>query len=771
MKVLHSIKGKLILFTLCISLIPISIITTVYYLNARSTLKTQILQQLTAIAESKKIHALSFMEAKRGRTIDFSSDGFIRDSLETIAQRGTQSNAVYNLDRHLKTNKKLIDPQIKEIAVIGLDGIVVSSTNQRVIGNDVSTHELFVKSINNKFGETYVGQTYCSPYLNENCIFISAPITSKQGGKGETIGVIVNAYSLASLNEITANRIGMGKTGEVYLVNRDKVMMTESRFIADAVIHQVVDTEPVRRIMRGDKGMVGIYPDYRGVSIVGASVDILEYGWTLLAEVDKAEAFASLWNLRKLVLVMGGVCSAVAIAIGITFSLSIARPINRLKYATEKIADGNLKHRVDITSKDEIGALANSFNNMTSKLTYEITERKNMEEELTKVQRLESLGILAGGIAHDFNNSLQAILGCITLAELHADSNSRIHEYLAGARKTVLQTKGLSRQLLTFSKGGAPVKKAVFLPDIITNSTKLALSGSNVKCEFDIPENILLIEADKGQLNQVFSNLVINAVQAMPEGGVIKIYVENINLADRDLLPLQKGRYVEVRVEDHGIGVSQEYLQKIFDPYFTTKPKGNGLGLATTFSIIKKHDGHISVESEIGVGTIFRIYLPASNKEIRKISVPSEVKRASTAPVDKKNKEKPNVSKGKVLLMDDEYVIRVALDKHLKHLNYEVETVEEGSEAIGLYKSALGSDKPFDSVIIDLTISGGMGGKEVIERLLEIDPEVTAIVMSGYANDTIMANYKEYGFRGVLAKPHEIHELDEALQKVIAEAN
>jgi len=272
-------------------------------------------------------------------------------------------------------------------------------------------------------------------------------------------------------------------------------------------------------------------------------------------------------------------------------------------------------------------------------------------------------------------------------------------------------------------------------------------------------------------LNQVFSNLVINAVQAMPEGGVIKIYVENINLADRDLLPLQKGRYVEVRVEDHGIGVSQEYLQKIFDPYFTTKPKGNGLGLATTFSIIKKHDGHISVESEIGVGTIFRIYLPASNKEIRKISVPSEVKRASTALVDKKNKEKPNVSKGKVLLMDDEYVIRVALDKHLKHLNYEVETVEEGSEAIGLYKSALGSDKPFDSVIIDLTISGGMGGKEVIERLLEIDPEVTAIVMSGYANDTIMANYKEYGFRGVLAKPHEIHELDEALQKVIAEAN
>jgi len=711
------------------------------------------------------------MKAKRGRTIDFSSDGFIRDSLETIAQRGTQSYAVSNLNRHLKANKKLIDPQIKEIVIIGPDGIVASSTNQRVIGNDITKHELYVKSINNKFGETYVGRTYRSPHLNEDCIYISAPITSKQSDKGEAIGVIVTAYALASLNEITANRIGMGKTGEVYLVNRDKLMITDSRFIADAVVHQVVDTEPVRRIMRGDKGMAGIYPDYRGVSIVGASVDIPEYGWILLAEVDKAEAFASLWNLRKLVLVMGGVCSAAAIAIGIVFSLSIARPIKRLKYATERIADGNFNHRVSITSRDEIGTLANSFNNMTLKLTYEITERKKMEEELTKVQRLESLGILAGGIAHDFNNSLQAILGCITLAELHAGSNNRIHEYLEGARKTVLQTKGLSRQLLTFSKGGVPVKKAVFLPDIITNSTKLALSGSNVKCEFDMPEDLLLIEADKGQLNQVFSNLVINAVQAMPEGGVIKICAENISVADRDLLPLQKGRYVEVRVEDHGIGVSQEYLQKIFDPYFTTKQKGNGLGLATTFSIIKKHDGHITVESEMGVGTIFRVYLPASNKEIREISVPGGVKRAGTVSNDKKNEEEPNISKGKVLLMDDEHVIRVALDKHLKHLNYEVEAVEEGSEAIGLYKRALGSDKPFDSVIIDLTISGGMGGKEVIERLLEIDPEVIAIVMSGYANDPIMANYKKYGFRGVLAKPHEIHELDEALQKVIAEAN
>ena len=400
-------------------------------------------------------------------------------------------------------------------------------------------------------------------------------------------------------------------------------------------------------------------------------------------------------------------------------------------------------------------------------IAQDITDRLKMEKELIKIQKLESVGILAGGIAHDFNNSLQAILGYISLAELHANTDSRIKKYLEEARKTVLQSSSLTQQLLTFSKSGAPVKNTLSISELIRDSVRLALSGSNVKCDINISTTLQWVDADKGQLNQVFSNLVINAVQAMPEGGVIKVYIENTNIVERDLLPLQKGRYVKVTVKDHGIGVPKEHLQKIFDHYFTTKHKGNGLGLATTFSIIKKHDGHITVESEIGVGTTFRIYLPASHKEMREMSVPGEVKRASITPVDKTNEKKPNVSKGKVLLMDDEYVIRVALGKHLKYLNYEVEAVEEGPEAIGLYKRAMDSDKPFDAVIIDLTISGGMGGKEVIERLLKIDPEVVAIVMSGYANDQILANYKKYGFRGVLVKPHEIHELDEALQKVM----
>ena len=399
----------------------------------------------------------------------------------------------------------------------------------------------------------------------------------------------------------------------------------------------------------------------------------------------------------------------------------------------------------------------------------DITEQKEMEKELIKAQKLESVAVLAGGIAHDFNNSLQAILGYISLAKLDVNPNEEIHEYLEEANKAVLHSRGLTHQLLTFSKGGEPVKKAISISELIADSISLALSGSNVKCELGISDDLWEIDGDKGQLNQVFSNLIINADQAMPDGGNIKVWTENINVVEKDQLQLQQGRYVKITIEDHGKGIPQKHLQNIFDPYFTTKQKGSGLGLATAYSIVKKHDGHIAVESEAGVGTTFHVYLPASRKEV--LEKPDQRKIKWVSPELTEGKNTSSARKGKVLLMDDEYVIRFAISKHLGHLRYEVEAVEEGSEAIRLYESASGKGKPFDAVIMDLTISGGMGGKETIKRLLEIDPEVRAIVVSGYANDPIMANYKEYGFKGVLAKPHEIHELDEALQKVITTIN
>ncbi len=404
-------------------------------------------------------------------------------------------------------------------------------------------------------------------------------------------------------------------------------------------------------------------------------------------------------------------------------------------------------------------------------ISTDITNRRKMEEELIKTQKLDSVGILAGGIAHDFNNSLQSILGFISLAKMKTKPNDEIYEFLKEVGKAVLQATSLTRQLLTFSKGGDPVKEIISVSELITDSTKLALSGSSVKCKLLIQEGLWQIEADNGQLDQVISNLIINADHAMQEGGIIKIRAENINVVENDLLPLQEGRYIKIAVEDNGTGISQEHLQRIFDPYFTTKQEGSGLGLATAYSIVKKHGGHITVDSEIGVGTTFHIHLPASQMEISKEPANINAYRPDNKHLEKMDAWKPATSKGRILIVDDEITIRTVLCKLLRNLDYEVDSVEEGSEAIRSYKIANRSGKPFDAVILDLTIPGGIGGKATIEKLLEIDPEVKAIVSSGYANDPVMTDHIKYGFKSVLAKPHEICQLDETLQNIIAQTN
>jgi PAS domain S-box-containing protein len=392
----------------------------------------------------------------------------------------------------------------------------------------------------------------------------------------------------------------------------------------------------------------------------------------------------------------------------------------------------------------------------------DITERKKIEEELLKMQKLESVGVLAGGIAHDFNNSLQAILSSITVAKLYLNPEDEVYKRLTDAEKVTIQSKGLSQQLLTFSRGGDPIRKTIFISELIKNSAQFALSGSNVRCEFEIPDNLWSVKADKGQLDQVISNICINANQSTTLGRTINVKAENYNLEVKDSLPLQEGKYVKITIKDQGIGIPTEYLQKIFDPYFTTKQKGSGLGLATCYSIIKKHNGYIDVESEVGIGTIFHIYLPASQIEVRQEPILDKAKVEST-------EEASITCKGKILLMDDEDVIRLAVTQHLRNLKYEVEAVRDGTEAIKLYKKAIESGKSFDAVVMDLTIPGDMGGKEATKRLLEIDPKTKVIVASGYVNDPIMAEFKKHGFKGVLTKPYEIDELDEVLQKVIME--
>ena len=381
----------------------------------------------------------------------------------------------------------------------------------------------------------------------------------------------------------------------------------------------------------------------------------------------------------------------------------------------------------------------------------DITERKKMEENLLMAQKLESVGILAGGIAHDFNNLMTGILGNISLAKIYTKPGDEIFNMLTAAENACLQARNLTQQLLTFSRGGMPVKKVTSITELLKDSARFALTGSDVQCEFSILDDVWPVKIDTGQMSQVINNLIINAKQAMTKGGTIKVRAENVIIDTGQGLPLKEGKYIKISVEDEGSGIPKEHLKKIFDPYFSTKENGSGLGLAVTYSIIEKHGGYITAESELGIGTAFFIYLPASQKQI---------------PQKKVAEEGPLVGTGKILLMDDEEIVRNVAGEMLKHLGYAVEFAGDGAEAIELYKKARESDKPFDAVIMDLTVPGGMGGKEAINKLLEIDPHVKVIVSSGYSNDPVLAEFRKYGFTGMVTKPYNIEELSKILDRV-----
>ena len=377
---------------------------------------------------------------------------------------------------------------------------------------------------------------------------------------------------------------------------------------------------------------------------------------------------------------------------------------------------------------------------------------KKMEEELSKAQRLESIGLLAGGIAHDFNNLLTAILGNLALARARENAPGRTSRFLKEAERAIARATNLTQQLLTFSKGGAPVRKIVDLAALLKESCSFAVRGSNVRVAFAIGD-LWPAEVDSGQVDQVVNNLIINAVQAMPGGGIINLRAENLEVRREDGVLLEPGRYVKITIEDHGDGIAPEHHPKIFDPYFTTKPEGSGLGLATAYSIVRRHAGDIRFVSEPGVGTSFDIYLPAASTKV-KAEPAAEIQPLESA-------------SGRILLMDDEAMIRDVAAVALREQGYDVEPAKDGAEAVALYQAALSTEEPFDAVILDLTVPGGMGGTETIKRLLKIDPTVKAIVSSGYSEDLVLARFEDYGFSGVVAKPYSFRELGATLHRVI----
>lgn len=383
----------------------------------------------------------------------------------------------------------------------------------------------------------------------------------------------------------------------------------------------------------------------------------------------------------------------------------------------------------------------------------DITESRKIEEERLRASRLESVGLLAGGIAHDFNNILTILLGnlSLTLTQLgeHPDAAELVEEGLRAGSRAV----DLTRQLLTFSKGGTPIKTTSSVGDLVRESAVFALRGSNVRCELRIAPDLFPVEIDKGQIHQVINNLVINADQAMPDGGELLIGAENLISWEENGMILPAPRNVKVYIRDQGVGIPEEALDRIFDPYFTTKRRGTGLGLATSYSIVKKHGGLLTVDSKKGEGTTFYIYLPASDRPL---------------PLAERSEEPPPEGRrGHLLIMDDEEPILALVDKMLSHLGYKVDLARHGGEALELFRQARDEGNPYDVVVLDLTIPGGMGGCEAALRVLEVDPQAAVIASSGYSNDPVMSSYDEYGFRAVLTKPYDLDQLQKVLIDVI----
>ena len=384
----------------------------------------------------------------------------------------------------------------------------------------------------------------------------------------------------------------------------------------------------------------------------------------------------------------------------------------------------------------------------------DVTEQLKIEKELLKIKKLESVGLLAGGIAHDFNNILTAILGNINLVSLDTGLSDQAKDLLLEAEKASLRAQGLTQQLLTFANGGEPVKEASSLEKVIKDSADFILHGGKVACRYNIPSNLWLTDIDTGQISQVIQNIVLNASHAMPEGGVVYISGENVPVLDQGVCPSASGKYVKIAISDSGGGMDAEAVEKIFDPYFSTKKEGSGLGLAIAQSVISKHQGYIMVDSLPGKGSTFTFYLPASTfTELSAKAVPPQT--VPSRPL-------------KILVMDDDSMVRNLAKSMLDHLGHKVVLTKDGQEAIKAFQEALNNHSFFDLVILDLTIPGGIGGKATVQQILKIDPQTKVVVSSGYSTDPVMARFRDYGFCATLAKPFKLEEFSTVIAQVTA---
>ena len=607
MKTFWSIKRKLLIFALCISLIPILVITILFYLSARGSVEKQINQKMIAVAESKALHIEAFLKTIRGRTIDFCSDGYIRDKLDIINQKVLlEQDAVVDLSSHLKNNKMPLDPDIASITVLNTTGTVVASTIKSIIGNDFSNHEEFVHIVSKNKKEVFTHRPHFQQYLNHNTMEVAAPVTSMESG--QTIGIIINAYNQEIINDITSNREGMGNSGEIVIgLKEDGTIqfINTLKYTPGATTTLKIPlndeaAEPMRLALEGKYGTI-IGHDYRDINVIAAYRYIPSIGWGLVAKMDKAEAFGPLTVLRNIAIVLGGVSSIAVILVGISFSISTSRPINRLTAAAKKISNGNYDYSVEIDRHDEIGALAVSFNNMTSKLTHEINEQEKAEARLTGLNK--ELEAFCYSVSHDLRAPLRGIEGFSrALEEDYADKfDLQGKDYLRRICTASHKMDNLITDLLDLSRiTRSKMKHEKVDLSALVKSKALELQETEPErqVEFVIAEGDCT-DGDTKLLKIAIDNLMDNAWKFTGKHSQARIEFG---------ISLQDGESVYF-ISDDGVGFDMTYADKLFGAFqrlhSITEFEGTGIGLATVNRIIQRHGGNIWAEGEIGQGAKF----------------------------------------------------------------------------------------------------------------------------------------------------------------------
>ncbi len=606
MKTFWSIKHKTLLFALCISLIPILISTIVFYLSARKCLEQQINQKMIAVAESKKLHVEAFLNTIRSRTIDFSSDGYIRDKLDLITPDALlEQDAVIDLCKHLKNNKILLDPDIEAIYILNKAGTIVASTITSVIGKDFSNHEEY-KQITDKDITAFTRKPHFSKYLNKYSLEVASSITSMRNG--ETTGIIINAYSEELIDKITSNRKGMGNSGEtvIGLKDRDSMQFISSlKYAPDAAFALKIPleeetAEPMRLALEGNHGTI-IGPDYRNIEVIAAYQHIPSMGWGLVAKMDKEEAFVPLKTLSTIAFTLGGISSIVAISVSVLFSVNSSRSIKELTDATEKLANEDLNYRIKVKRKDELGVLANSFNNMAKKLSGEIEEHKHSKDELAVSNK--ELEAFCYSVSHDLRAPLRSIDGFSKALEVdYVDKlDSHGKDYFQRIRRASRHMSQLINDLLNLSR--ITRSNLTFgIVDLSTMVEKIATDLRNLhpekKVELIVPSEVKA-KGDENLLFIALDNLISNAWKFTKKTPHARIEFGVNNHDGKDVYFLR----------DNGAGFEMEYVDKLFAAFQRLHDKsefeGTGIGLATVQRIIHRHGGSIWAEGEVEHGATF----------------------------------------------------------------------------------------------------------------------------------------------------------------------